>query len=145
MIFEKCKLATCGLSKIGLHNTRIWIVSLPLWFLLFIHPPCLSFPLLSWTTNLGSLLRSSNSHISFPPLASYSKMARFSRNKSRPARSTATPWFGLLNIGAALLMMITFMGMFTSVRADDVDTKADSGVTGPGKRSFCAWYAHELC
>jgi len=59
-------------------------------------------------------------------------MARFSRNKSRPARSTGSSWFSMLNMGAALLAAIVFMGMFTTAKAQDADAaKADTGITGP--------------
>jgi len=59
-------------------------------------------------------------------------MARFSRNKSRPARSSASSWFSMLNMGAALLAAIVFMGMITTAKAQDADAaKADTGITGP--------------
>jgi len=57
-------------------------------------------------------------------------MARFSRNHSRPARSSASSWFSML--GAALFMAVFFMGMISTARAADVDTPdTDNAIKGP--------------
>lgn len=60
------------------------------------------------------------------------KMARFSRNKSSPSRSTVSPWMTAFYICAILLAPMLFMGMIPSAHAQDTE-KADTGVTGPGK------------
>ena len=60
-------------------------------------------------------------------------MARFSRNKSAPARTWVSPWMTAFYICAVLFMPMLFMGMLPSANAQDADTKADTGIQGPGE------------
>ena len=62
-------------------------------------------------------------------------MARFSRNHSRPARATVSPWMTAFYICAMLIAPMLFMGMIPSAAAEEkvADTKNDNSVSGPGK------------
>ena len=61
-------------------------------------------------------------------------MARFSRNQSRPARTTVSPWMTAFYICAMLIAPMLFMGMIPSAAAEEkvADTKNDNSVSGPG-------------
>lgn len=58
------------------------------------------------------------------------KMARFSREKSRPAPRSVSPWMTAFYICAILLAPMLFMGMIPTASAQDSD--ASKEVTGPG-------------
>nr|POE49189.1 78 kda glucose-regulated protein like [Quercus suber] len=58
-------------------------------------------------------------------------MARFSRDKSRPMRSTVSPWMTAFYICAILLAPMLFMGMIPSAHAQDTEPTKDNAVTGP--------------
>lgn len=63
-------------------------------------------------------------------------MARFSRNRSSPARPSMSRWMTALYVCAVLIAPMLFMGMIPSARAQDAaESKAD-GVSGPGMSSF---------
>lgn len=60
-------------------------------------------------------------------------MARFSRNKSRPARPTVSPWMTAFYICAILLAPMLFMGMIPTASAEEnvQEPIKDNSVTGP--------------
>ena len=62
-------------------------------------------------------------------------MARFSRNRSRPARATVSPWMTAFYICAMLVAPMLFMSMIPSAAAE-ADTKSDNSITGPGEHDI---------
>lgn len=63
-------------------------------------------------------------------------MGRFSRDKSRPARSGVSPWMTAFYICTILFAPMLFMGMIPSAHAQDAEpaVKDSSIITGPGKQ-----------
>ena len=63
-------------------------------------------------------------------------MARFSRNKSRPAARTVSPWMTAFYICAILFAPMLFMGMIPSASAQEQEPMKADDVSGPGAYTY---------